>query len=49
MVDQDMDWMNDDLLEFPCVLHNIPKHVEKLLTKYDPNKTVNVEDHLDKF
>lgn len=25
------------------------RHLEKLLTKYDPDKAVKAEDHLDKF
>lgn len=33
----------------PGVLHKIPRHIERFLTKYDPNRRVKVEDHLDTF
>lgn len=31
------------------VLHKVPRHPEKLLTKYDLDKVAKEEDHLDKF
>ena len=44
-----MDWMTQGPLELSGVLHKMLRHVEKLLTKYDPDKIVKVEDHLDNF
>ena len=44
-----MDWMTQGALVLPSVLQNILRQVEKLLMKYDPDKTVKVKDHLDNF
>lgn len=49
MVDQNMDWMTQGLLALSGVLHKMPRHSEKILKKYDHNKRVKVEYHLDKF
>ena len=44
-----LDWMTQGPLKFLGVLHKMPRHSEKLLTKYDPDKTMKVEDHLEKI
>lgn len=47
MVDQDLDWMSHGPLSLLDNLHRMPKHLEKLLSKFDPDKKVKVDDHLD--
>lgn len=49
MADQNLDRMTQDPLEFLGVLHKVPRHVEKLFMKYDLDKIVKVEEHLDNF
>lgn len=39
--------MTQSPLAFLGVLHKMPRHPEKLLTKYDPKKAAKEEDHLD--
>lgn len=41
--------MTQGLLSLLGVLHKMQRHLENLLTKYDPVKVINVEDHLDNF
>lgn len=41
--------MTQGPLALPSVLHKMPRHTEKLLTKYDPHKKAKVEYHLDTF
>lgn len=40
MVGQDLDWMTQGPLVLPDILHKMPRHPEKLLTKYCPNKVI---------
>lgn len=49
MVDTYLDWMAQGLPTLSNSLHKIPKHIEKLLSKFDPDKKTNVEDHIDEF
>lgn len=49
MEDANLDWMNEGPLALSGVMHKMKWHVEKLLTKYDPDKIVKVEDRLDNF
>jgi len=49
MEDQDLDWMSQGPLTLPGILHKMPRHLEKLLMKYDLDKSINAEDHLDNF
>ncbi len=34
------------LLALPSVFHKMRRHVEKILTKYDPDRVVKADDHL---
>ena len=38
MDDQDMDWIAQELLALPDNLHGMSIHLEKLLSKFDPDK-----------
>jgi len=49
MVDQDLDWMAQGPLALLENIHRMPKHLEKLLSKIDPDKKTKIEDHLDDF
>lgn len=49
MTDDQFDWMTQGLLTLPVNLHRLPKHLEKLVTKYDPTKKVKAQDHIDYF
>lgn len=49
MEDQNMDQMTQGPLALLGVMHKMPRYSEKLLIKYDRDKTVKIEDHLDKF
>lgn len=49
MIGQNLDYMTQGPLALLGVLHKMSRHPEKLLTKYDPDKVVKVEDHLDNF
>ena len=44
-----MEWMTHGPLSLPSVLNNMSWDVAKILMKYDPRKTMKVEDHLDMF
>lgn len=46
---QNLDWMNQGPLALPTLLHKMPRHLKKILMKYDPYKRVKDEDHLDNF
>lgn len=39
--------MTKDPLALLGILHKMPRHPKKLLMKYDPNKDIKAEDHLD--
>jgi len=49
MVDQGLDWMAQGPLSLLDNLHCIPKHLEKLLSKFGLDKKTKVEDHVDDF
>ena len=49
MADQNLEWMTQGPLALPVSLQNMPKRVEKMNIKFNPNNTVKVEDHLDNF
>lgn len=49
MPDNQLDWMDQGPLSLSCNLHYLPKHPKTLLTKYDPDKKVKDEDHIDDF
>jgi hypothetical protein len=38
-----------DSLAIPGQVHNLPRHPEKLLPKFDPKTSGLPEDHIDKF
>ena len=49
MPDQNMEWMTQYPLALHGTLHKIPRHVEKLLMKYDPDRAMKEGEHLDTF
>ena len=49
MMDQDLDLMVQGPLSLSYNLHKMPKLPQKLLSKFDPNKNTEVEDHIDDF
>ena len=49
MANQNLEWMTQGPLALPGALHRMPKRLERMLKKYDPKRTVKVEDHLDNF
>jgi len=49
MADPNMEWMTQRPLALPVVLHKMPKQAERMNINFNPNCTVKVEDHLDKF
>ena len=49
MADQNLEWMTKGPLALQGSLHKMPRHAGKFLMKYDPDKVVKVEDHLDTF
>lgn len=49
MADQNLEWMAWGPLALPDILHKLLRHTEKLLTKYDPDRAVKTEDHLNMF
>jgi hypothetical protein len=42
-------WLARDALEIPGWVHNLPRHPEKLLPKFDPETSGLPEDHIKKF
>jgi hypothetical protein len=42
-------WLAGDAVAIPGLVHNIPRHLEKLLPKYDPETSGLSEDHIKKF
>jgi hypothetical protein len=42
-------WLVLDIVVIPGQLHDMPKHPEKFLPKFDPNKKYFAEDHVKKF
>jgi len=49
MANEQLDWMAQWLLDHPGNLYYMPKHPEKFLSNFDPNKKTKVEDHIDDF
>lgn len=49
MVDADLDWIAQGPLSLPNYLHKMPKHPEKSISKFDPDKKTKVEGHIDDF
>ena len=42
-------WLVVDVIVIPGAQHHLPKHLEKLLPKFDPDNDVLSEDHIKKF
>jgi hypothetical protein len=42
-------WLARDTLELLGPVHNLPRHLEKLLPKFDPETSGLLEDHIKKF
>jgi hypothetical protein len=42
-------WLVVDVIAVPGMQHPLPKHLEKLLAKFDPNNDVTLEDHIKQF
>jgi hypothetical protein len=42
-------WLAEDVVVVPGRVHNIPRHPEKLLPRYDPENLGLPEDHINKF
>ena len=42
-------WLAINSLAIPGPQNPIPKHLEKLLPKFDPNNDILPEDHINKF
>ena len=42
-------WLAADIIAVPGVQHPLPKHLEKLLPKFDPDNDVTPEDHIKQF
>ena len=49
MANENLDWMAQGPHDLLDNLHSIPKHLEKVLSKFDPNKKTKDEDHIDDF
>jgi hypothetical protein len=42
-------WLAGDVVVVPKRVHNLPRHLRKLLPKYDPKTSGFPEDHINKF
>ena len=42
-------WLATDSIAVPSAQHPFPKHLEKLLPKFDPDNDVTPEDHIKQF
>lgn len=42
-------WMAQGTLSLLDNIHDIPKHIEKLLSNFVPEHNTKVEDHIDDF
>ena len=42
-------WQAVDVVVVPGAQHPLPKHLEKLLPKFDPDNDVTLEDHIQQF
>ena len=42
-------WRERTQLNLAAPLHDLPKHPEKVLPKFDPGKGVSTQDHLQNF
>ena len=44
-----MHWLASNVLPIPNDQHPLPRNLEKVLSKFDPNKKELIEDHVNKF
>lgn len=49
MADEELDWMAQGPLSLLRNLHHMPKHIEKMLSNFNPDKKTKDEDHTDDF
>jgi hypothetical protein len=42
-------WLDKDIVAIPKQVHNLPRHREKLLPKFDPKTSGLSKDHIKKF
>jgi len=49
MVDPNLEWMTQGPLALLAVLHKIPKQMERMNIKFNPDNTMKAKDHLDNF
>lgn len=49
MADQTLEWMSREPLALSGDFHKMPKRSERIITKYDPDRAMREEDHLEKF
>ena len=42
-------WLAVDTIAIPGSQHALPKHLDKLLSKFDPGNDVTAEDHIKQF
>ena len=42
-------WLTADFITVLGAQHPLPKHIEKLLPKFDPHSDVTLKDHINKF
>jgi hypothetical protein len=42
-------WMSQGALNIPGQMHDLPKHPERLLPKFDPDKSCSPEYHINNF
>jgi hypothetical protein len=42
-------WLAQDAVAVPGMQHDLPKHPERLLPKFDPDKREPPEDHINTF
>ena len=45
----DRPWLPRGVVAIPGLQHNLPKHPDKLLPKFDPDDKGLVKNHIDKF
>jgi len=42
-------WRSKHIIVVPIQLHDLPRHHENIITKFDPNKKESIEEHLLKY
>jgi len=42
-------WFVPDAVAVIGIFHDIPRHLDNFLTKFDPNRKDSIEDHIKKF